>query len=76
MRAGDTAAAAKRAACRSASHSAGTVVGFDFSFSFSVGFFFFFFSDSAIPSCRNADGQMKGLLLGILQLSFTDPTRV
>lgn len=39
-------------------------------------FFFRFFSDSAIPSCGNADGQMKGLLLGILQLSFTDPTRV
>lgn len=69
--------AAKRAACRSMSYSAGMNVGFDFSSSFSVGFFFFrFFSDSAIPSCRNADGQMKGLLLGILQLSFTDPTRV
>lgn len=69
--------AAKRAACRSMSYSAGMNVGFDFSSSFSVVFFFFrFFSDSAIPSCRNADGQMKGLLLGILQLSFTDPTRV
>lgn len=33
--------AAKRAACRSMSYSAGMNVGFDFSSSFSVGFFFF-----------------------------------
>lgn len=46
-------------------------VGFDFFFSFSV-----VFSDSAIPHCRNADGQMKSSLLGILQLSFTDPMHV
>jgi len=36
--------AAKRAACRSMSYSAGMNVGFDFSSSFSVFFFFFFVS--------------------------------